>query len=93
MVATFCRTLPPAIASRGARDSKGFGRDGVARNFAVADFGDLRLAGQGNFVEAASAVNDERARDAKIDERLRHRSKHLIGIYAEDLRGGSRWIG
>ena len=74
---------------RGAGNAEVFGRDGESPHAAVADFGDLGFAGEGNFVEAAGAVDNEGAMGAEFRESCRDGVDHVRGENAQDLRFGA----
>ncbi len=70
-----------------------FGRDGVARDFVVAHFGDKGVSRQRNFVQAARAVDDEGARYPEFAQRFGDGRDGFVGVYAEDLRGCASGVG
>jgi hypothetical protein len=53
---------------RRAREKKVLGRDGEALHSAIAHFGDKRFTREGDFVEAAEAVDHKGPANAKFDE-------------------------
>jgi hypothetical protein len=74
--------------ARRAAESEILGDDRVAANSAVAEFGDVGLAGDGNFVHAVRAVDDEGAADAEFAKRESERLGEFRGGDADELRGG-----
>lgn len=70
---------------RRAVQAKIFGSDGKTANFAVAHFGDLCLAGERDFIEAAGAVENESAFDAEIGEGSGDEIDQVSGENAKDL--------
>ncbi len=74
----------------GAAQTKIFGGHRETTDFAVADFGDLRFTGEGDFIEAAGSVEDESALDGEIGEGCGDEIDQVGGENAEDLglRGG-----
>jgi hypothetical protein len=72
---------------RGAAQAEVLGRDGVASHGAIAQFGDVGFAGNGNFIEAVRAVDDKCAAHAQLAERARKKLREARFINADDLSG------
>jgi hypothetical protein len=70
-----------------------FGRDGVAAHSAIAQFGDVRFATDGNFVQAIGAVNHQRALHAQFAESLGDELGEACVVHADNLRGCPGGIG
>ena len=75
------------------RDSEILGCDREAADAAFANFGDLRFAGERDFVKAAGAMNHESVSGAERRECGGHGVQHIGGEDAEDLGFCSRGIG
>jgi len=67
-------------------------REGEISDRSAANFGDLRFAGEGDFVEPPSAVKDQGASDAKFSEGLGDQSEHVAGKHTQDLGFCARGI-
>jgi len=88
-VGIFLRGAASDGFERGARNTEVFWGDDESPDAAVADFGDLRFAGERNFVKSARAVNDESAKGAKFGEGSGDGVDHVCGEDSEDLGFGA----
>jgi hypothetical protein len=88
----FLRRAAADSFERGARNAKIFGRNDESPHTALADFGDLRFPGEGNFVQASRAVHNEGTMRAEFRERGRDRVDYIRGENAQHLGFGTGGI-
>src|SRR5208282_59867 len=81
------------VIERGALQAEFLGRNCVAVNWRLSHLGDARWGGDGDFVQAVTSVDDERATQTQHAERLCKFLDKVRGIDANYLAGGARGIG